>query len=816
MFTRSKGLVDKQALSDYPEERRRETPKNQGDNVELSDLEKSAESPSVASDGSDLTSLENQTFRDPTAIAPDSSHSSSSSTENTIHDITPSVPTSSPYILESKNHEDPSIVVANSPTLSSSQPSAGSVLPPRDSSVLSENNPFVDSSTIYSDNLSLTRNTIYTDPSTLLPENKGVSNLIDSLSNLSIVSSVQSILLNNKQNTPSVEQPKENPTPLTSSENVKLTGDNIKEVDFVKTPLDAYPSTHRITPVTHYERATVSQSVASGTRPLNTDLTNPSPLQRLTSADSRNLRKFFSPLNDTNSHTIQYFTPNPSGTDIFFTPSAGTSKKSDSRSRFTAKETKQKVTMDQISLGILRDAIKVIPEFNGTPESLNRYVTSLREASEGADPALDRYILTLAKGKLSSAVWNKISKITFHTVAEYITYLKKTFDPPRDVYQLTGELGSSYQRNCDNVDDYADRVRWLSEKILEAYQHKNGGVLDQAEKERVESMALNCFKRGLKPEIATAIKTETNLSNAINTAKDTERELADLKRLRAYDRTTAESRSQADIHVVETILENAGNSNKKPEDIQKSTDPETPVCQLCRKTGHTANKCPTLPSLQEQQTKPTCEHCRRIGHTKETCLTLARETSGQGIQICQFCNKRGHLADKCYSIPCRYCGRTGHLPDDCFRKQGPEGAQKPPANNPPAPNQSANPGGSQCFICRGWGHIASVCPSKPPNRNNQAQPGPSTLPNNPESQPPPIPSTYAQATNGAPPGIVCRYCKTPGHIIPNCPERYARYGPFVPNQGNGNSLPVTGGQAAQRPSPIFTLSGVSDFLPRMP
>ena len=46
-----------------------------------------------------------------------------------------------------------------------------------------------------------------------------------------------------------------------------------------------------------------------------------------------------------------------------------------------------------------------------------------------------RYIiLTLAKGKLSSAVWNKIFKITFDAVKEYIVYLKKTFDPPRDVH----------------------------------------------------------------------------------------------------------------------------------------------------------------------------------------------------------------------------------------------------------------------------------------------------------------------------------------------------------------------------------------------
>ena len=273
----------------------------------------------------------------------------------------------------------------------SSPPSAKSVIPSLDSSVLPENNLFV------SGILSLLRNTIYTDPSTVLPENKGVSNLVDSLSNLFIVSSVRSIFLSNKQNTPYAESSKENPTPLTSSGNVKLTGDNIKEIDSADIPL-------KETPLTRHEKASSAQGATSGTRPSNFDLTNPSPLQRLTSADSRNLRKFFSPLIDTNHRRSQYFTPDRSGIDTFFTPTAGTSKHPDPYEKPTPKEIKIKLTMDQISLRILRDAIKVIPEFNGTPESFNRYVTSLREASKGADPALDKYILTLAKGKVSSAV----------------------------------------------------------------------------------------------------------------------------------------------------------------------------------------------------------------------------------------------------------------------------------------------------------------------------------------------------------------------------------------------------------------------------
>ena len=88
-----------------------------------------------------------------------------------------------------------------------------------------------------------------------------------------------------------------------------------------------------------------------------------------------------------------------------------------------------------------------------------RYVVGLQDASEIINPELDKNLLKLSKTKLSSSVWNKVSKITFDT-----EYLKKIYDPPRDVYQLTGELGSIYQRCSDSVDDFADDVRGLSEK----------------------------------------------------------------------------------------------------------------------------------------------------------------------------------------------------------------------------------------------------------------------------------------------------------------------------------------------------------------
>ena len=90
--------------------------------------------------------------------------------------------------------------------------------------------------------------------------------------------------------------------------------------------------------------------------------------------------------------------------------------------------------IDSASLEALRDAIKLIPEFNGNRESIDRYVVGLQEASEIINPELDKHSLKLLQTKLRNSVWNKVSKVTFNSVKEYTEYLKKIYDAPRDVY----------------------------------------------------------------------------------------------------------------------------------------------------------------------------------------------------------------------------------------------------------------------------------------------------------------------------------------------------------------------------------------------
>ena len=229
-------------------------------------------------------------------------------------------------------------------------------------------------------------------------------------------------------------------------------------------------------------------------------------------------QKFSSPTVESSTKISPYYIPNNSKFNKLGTPTTSMGGNLESRKLFNSKMPEDRPRINSASLGALRDAIKLIPEFNSDRESLDRYVVGLREASENINPELDKHLLKSSKTKLSSAVWNKVPKINFDSVKEYTEYLKKIYDPPRDVYQLTGELGSIFQRCSDSVDDFADRIRCLSEKILEAYRHKNGGDLPEQEKRRVEEITSSCFVRGLKLKIKQGMKSEETLSAATHRA----------------------------------------------------------------------------------------------------------------------------------------------------------------------------------------------------------------------------------------------------------------------------------------------------------
>lgn len=269
------------------------------------------------------------------------------------------------------------------------------------------------------------------------------------------------------------------------------------------------------------------------------------------------------------------------------------------------------------------------------------------------------------------------------------------------------------------------------------------------------------FKRGLKPEIELRLTPLDNIDDTVDRAIEIERELTSKQALR-----------------------NRGHARPSQDARQ------APTCQICWKTGHTANICREKTGTQGQESSNKnlgtdiliCQICKKRGHSADECFHRNSRaqipqrprapvhhvqnqkpepvTSNSG-PICQFCATPGHIAKTCPKIRsatsapttnlvCQFCERPGHTANRCFKLQN---AQQPRTNAPPqyqsqqrvtfAPsgqNAGGRIGVESCQICGKTGHSADRCYLKDISGSN---------------------------TNGP----VCRYCKKSGHLIENCITR---------------------------------------------
>ena len=264
------------------------------------------------------------------------------------------------------------------------------------------------------------------------------------------------------------------------------------------------------------------------------------------------------------------------------------------------------------------------------------------------------------------------------------------------------------------------------------------------------------------------------------------------------------SGTETGVHQFNDQITTHTSKAKNPKGSQSVTQENIETCQLCSKEGHIARTCRL--KISKYQVNLTCQLCNEVGHTVGFCPSLQRRE--RGSELSQCCNKRGHfIKGYCDFVPNLYYHQTGHYPGAHSRNSGFPGIS----------NQII-----KCFTCHGWGHWSRICPT----RNNPINPNHRTVPETSQTgdstknriQVPPIspPSaTYAHIASKFPPLAICRYCKKEGHILPDCPVRFARYGPIPLRQGNMIGSPETGDATAPKIYPTFTLTGVKNEFKAM-
>ena len=200
----------------------------------------------------------------------------------------------------------------------------------------------------------------------------------------------------------------------------------------------------------------------------------------------------------------------------------------------------QPVTIQVVTL---RDALMVVPEFNGRNIPLAQFIEGCNEAKCMIEPESEINVVKLLRSKIKGEARQAISGQVFLTIDELETFLKNIYTPARTIPQLLGEPGQEFHKDYENVITYAKRIRGIGTRILEVRSIENRGLIDPNYRSSIENTLIDYFKRGLKFELEQRLGNEEvkDVNNLIKNAITIKRKLGAQKNLR---KTTVNSRTE--------------------------------------------------------------------------------------------------------------------------------------------------------------------------------------------------------------------------------------------------------------------------------
>lgn len=372
----------------------------------------------------------------------------------------------------------------------------------------------------------------------------------------------------------------------------------------------------------------------------------------------------------------------------------------------------------------LKDALKVVPNFNGEDIPLGQFLEGLDEARSMIEDNHEATLVKLARSKINGEARKAIYGHDFTTIEALKTYLREIYFSNQSVFQLTGILGNTFQRHGENVISFANRVRELGSRIIEAYKYENQPTNAALETFRTETQnnLTACFKKGLLPDIEQRMTMVGNLGEIARRAIKIEKELSQMEKLR-NGMTTLNFKEKEKRRIFNTSKMEWPNSDEENElESNARMNFMDPVikCRLCFNRTHETRLCPlTLckrcgeriahptyecPHEKEDITRGQirCQICdgshsaKNCGQRQQkglyaTMEQMSRKTEPEHDQgtvqqkspkECQLCNGIGHLAPQCFKFfppksnfkerlqqSCSICGKTGHNYTTCNQVQ---------------------------------------------------------------------------------------------------------------------------------------------------
>ena len=240
----------------------------------------------------------------------------------------------------------------------------------------------------------------------------------------------------------------------------------------------------------------------------------------------------------------------------------------------------------------LRDTLEVVPLFNGSNIPLSHFIEGCYEAKAMLPtPAAQETLARLLRSKLSGEARKCVFESTYNNIEELIEKLKRVYAPAKSVYQLKGELGNTYMWEKENVLSYAARIKEIVDRIEDAHRLNNNGQVDNTFKRNLQRDVIQCFIRGLRPELEIRVKTKEKFKEVFNDTINVERDLVASSALRRN--------KNSDYLKMDDPI-----NNKKNKRTRFNVARDNNVnCIICKKPGHVAESCYYLTKAQEAVSK---------------------------------------------------------------------------------------------------------------------------------------------------------------------------------------------------------------------
>ena len=350
--------------------------------------------------------------------------------------------------------------------------------------------------------------------------------------------------------------------------------------------------------------------------------------------------------------------------------------------------TEQNFTMANAQLVPLKDALRVVPEFDGENISLTQFLESLDESLAMIQPENEANLVKLIRSKLIGEARKSIQGNTFQNLNQLKEFLKDIYFSSMTVYQLQGHLGNMIQEEGESVIKFVNRVRDTGLRISETYKMEGRHTPEEIErfKTTTEANVMECFKRGLRADIEHKLGAAATLRDLVRDAIKIERELFAKDSLRKTNHRENRRRNVYTCHC------------SKPDSLQNEFEEgDFSICNAYQGSynkcawcsgNHLVKECPEILSKIEQNAKGVssqvvCGWCSSTTHSMKDCVLAKRDLLGS--KYCQLCNKFGHSAPYCraYDIKknetvekpnavkgyCRYCKEeVNHTLENCPKK----------------------------------------------------------------------------------------------------------------------------------------------------